>query len=500
VNSITDPAPKGLTTTLLHVVSLQRLVRTVSGRRWRYSTVCLFALVFVGAFGGVASAHAPDEYGHSTYLSVVPNGVQVEMHLTPGPLVGSQLATIVDINKDGTFTDDETRRYGESVAKDLSMTIDGSTRPIVLVTMVIPPLLDVQAGAGVLVFTGIAAGTPVVREVRFVDHHQILKGKTQASVLDSGSLPADMVIDHSIDRGLRFTGSFSASNATSKAQTSSGPAANDSTAIKPTKRLQGLLGTAKSPPAIAIALAIAALLGALHALTPGHGKTIAAAYLIGERATVRDAMILGGSTTITHTASVLFLGAVTIGLADRIDAAVLAQWLRWGSGSLVFGIGIVLLIKRCRKTSTHSHDHPHGRPHGHSLDGEHGHAHDSAHVHGHSHGPSSPSLNHENKSVGVRRLVGLGASGGLVPCPEALGVLIIAVAVHRQVLGMAMIVSFSFGLAAVLVTIGVLLVRARRVVDRFATIPESITARWLPISSALIITALGAALLSGRVV
>jgi nickel/cobalt transporter (NicO) family protein len=305
-----------------------------------------------------------------------------------------------------------------------------------------------------------------------------------------------VVIDHSIDRGLRFTGSFSASNAASKAQTPPGPAANDSTAIKPTKRLQGLLETAKSPPAIAIALAIAALLGALHALTPGHGKTIAAAYLIGERATVRDAMILGGSTTITHTASVLFLGAVTIGLADRIDAAVLGQWLRWGSGGLVFGIGIVLLIKRWRKKGTHSHDHPHG----HSLDGEHGHAHDSAHGRGHSHGTSSTSLNHENKSVGVRRLVGLGASGGLVPCPEALGVLIIAVAVHRQVLGMAMIVSFSFGLAAVLVTIGVLLVRVRRVVDRFATVPESITARWLPILSALIITALGAALLSGRVV
>jgi nickel/cobalt transporter (NicO) family protein len=496
VNSKTDQAGKGLTTTLLHVVSLQRLVRTVSGKRWRCSRVCLLALVFVGAFGGVASAHAPDEYGHNTYLSVIPNGVLVEMHLTPGPLVGSQLATIVDTNKDGTFTDDETRRYGESVAKDLSMTIDGSTRPVGLVTMVIPPLLDVQAGAGELVFTGIAAGTPVVHEVRFVDHHQILKGKTQASVLDSGSLPADVVIDHSIDRGLRFTGSFSASNAASKAQTPPGPAANDSTAIKPTKRLQGLLETAKSPPAIAIALAIAALLGALHALTPGHGKTIAAAYLIGERATVRDAMILGGSTTITHTASVLFLGAVTIGLADRIDAAVLGQWLRWGSGGLVFGIGIVLLIKRWRKKGTHSHDHPHG----HSLDGEHGHAHDSAHGRGHSHGTSSTSLNHENKSVGVRRLVGLGASGGLVPCPEALGVLIIAVAVHRQVLGMAMIVSFSFGLAAVLVTIGVLLVRVRRVVDRFATVPESITARWLPILSALIITALGAALLSGRVV
>jgi nickel/cobalt transporter (NicO) family protein len=209
---------------------------------------------------------------------------------------------------------------------------------------------------------------------------------------------------------------------------------------------------------------------------------------------------LGGSTTITHTASVLLLGGVTIGLADRIDAAVLAQWLRWGSGGLVFGIGIVLLIKRWRKTSTHPHDHTRGHTHGHSSDDEHGHVYDRSHSHGHSHGRVSDSGKHESKSVGVRRLVGLGASGGLVPCPEALGVLIIAVAVHRQALGMAMIVSFSLGLAAVLVTIGVLLVRARRVVDRFATIPESLTNRWVPIFSALIITVLGAALLSGRVV
>jgi nickel/cobalt transporter (NicO) family protein len=500
VNSSSNPARKRVNTLLFRVVASDRHARTVPGQRWRYARICLLALVLVGAFGGSASAHAPDEYGHNTYLSVTPTGVQVEMHLTPGPLVGSQLAVLIDTNKDGTLGDDETRRYGELVANDLSMTVDGSERRVVLVTMVIPPLLDIQAGAGELVFTGIAAGAPVGHEVRFVDHHLVLKGKSQVSILDSGSLPTDLKMDHSIDRGLRFTGSFSTGTTPTNSPTSPSAESQGAAGLQPTKRLQGLLGTAKSPAAMAVALAIAALLGALHALTPGHGKTIAAAYLIGERATVRDAMILGGSTTITHTASVLLLGGVTIGLADRIDAAVLAQWLRWGSGGLVFGIGIVLLIKRWRKTSTHPHDHPHGHTHGHSSDDEHGHIHDRSRSHGHSHGRVSDSGNHGSKSVGVRRLVGLGASGGLVPCPEALGVLIIAVAVHRQALGMAMIVSFSLGLAAVLVTIGVLLVRARRVVDRFATIPESLTNRWLPIFSALIITVLGAALLSGRVV
>jgi nickel/cobalt transporter (NicO) family protein len=490
VKSTSEQVRTGLTTTLLRMVRLPRYVRNVPGTLRRVRKVCLLALAFAAVFVGVANAHQSDEYAHNTYLSVAASGVEVEMQLTPGPLVGSQLAALIDTNHDGTFTENEARRYGESVAQGLSLTVDGTARPVVLVTMMVPPLLDVQAGAGDLVFKGIAAGAPVTHEVRFIDHHQILKGNAQASILDSGSLPTDLIIDRSIDRGLRFTGSFkhaptgaAAIDTPGAASPSKAPAAN-----QPTKRLQGLLGTAKSVPAMAVALAIAALLGALHGLTPGHGKTIAAAYLIGERATVRDALILGGSTTVTHTASVLLLGAATIGLADRIDAAALVQWLRWGSGGLVFGIGIVLLIKRWRRSTPQSHDDEHSHSHGHS------------HSPGHSHGPHSSSSDGARKSVGVRRLIGLGASGGLVPCPEALGVLIISVAVHRQALGMAMIVSFSFGLAAVLVTVGVVLVRARRIVDRFATIPESITNRWLPILSALIITLLGAALLSGRVV
>ncbi len=454
-------------------------------RKPRVIAVGLMGLCFTFGIVDEAGAHAPDEYGHNTYLTVVSTGVQVEMHLTPGPLVASKLVAMIDDNQNGTLSDKEIQHYGQRIAKDLSLSVDSVARPVVLVSMVVPPVLEVTGGGSELIFTGIGAGSAVSKEFRFVDKHRILKGRAQASILDTGSLPPDLAIDHAIDRGLSVTGTFAlagqasrsaslgsaeetvlGSSGTTKTSTSG---ARESPAVKPTKRLQRLLGGATTPGAMMGALAIAALLGALHALTPGHGKTIAAAYLIGERATVRDAFVLGGSVTITHTASVLLLGAITIGLADRIDAAVLAQWLRWGSGSLVFGIGIVLLLRRWRGANghhhssdhrqtpsdlqgTHSHDlvnsadealrnshghsngHPQGHEGGHPHDHSQGHSHDHVrgHSHGHAHGHMHGQAPTKEARAGIKRLVALGASGGLVPCPEALGVLIVAVAIARH--------------------------------------------------------------------
>ena len=93
--------------------------------------------------------------------------------------------------------------------------------------------------------------------------------------------------------------------------------------------------------------------------------------------------------------------------------------------------------------------------------------------------------------LGLRRLIALGASGGPIPFPEALEVLNVAVAVQRQLFGMAMMVSFSVGFASVLVAIGILLVRGRRALDRFSNIPDMITTKWLPVFSAAVVSFLG---------
>jgi nickel/cobalt transporter (NicO) family protein len=456
--------------------------------RWLATAGLILASV-VGV-ASPASAHASDEYGHNTFVSLSADGVRVEMHLTAGPLVGGAVAALIDSNNDDQFSDAEINAYATQIAHDLIVSVDGKPRPLTVTSMVIPSPLAVRSGAGELVFSAIAAGAPARNRVEFVDHHRVLKGNAQASLLDSSALPSDLHIDRSVDRGIALTGRFANNNLVIQvgAPTTAGRSQRNA------RTLKGFLDNANTLGAMAAALGIAALLGALHALTPGHGKTIAGAYLIGENATVRHALVLGAATTITHTGSVLILGAVSIGLAGRVDTTTLANSLRWVSGLLVVGIGLLLFAKRWRGVKVgHSHERDrHDHDHDHQRDHQHDHQHDGHGLH--------DVLRVGAQPVGFRRLVAVGASGGLIPCPEALGVLIIAVAIHRQVFGMALILSFSLGLAAVLVAIGIVLVRARGVIDRVATLPQAITTRWLPLFSAAVVTVLGLLILTGRVV
>jgi nickel/cobalt transporter (NicO) family protein len=406
-----------------------------------------------------------------------------------------------------------------------------------------------------------------VHEFTFIDLHRPLKGPAQVSLLAQSNTPANVNIIRDIERGIRVKASFASkptardatpdvratgsddtrsdmsttalsteistaiSTATSKANstaTSTATSKANSTAtsktVERTRTLQRYLSDASSPWAMAIALGAAALLGAFHALTPGHGKTLAAAYLIGERATVKHAIKLGLSTTVTHTASVVLLGAMSLGFASFIDASELLRALRIGSGLLIVGLGIYLLVKRIRGRNivqaTHSHSaHSHHHSSGHSHSQDHTHDHSLDHVndqsldhvndqsldhagdHANDHaGDHAHDHSRADKPITTRRLIAMGASGGILPCPEALGVLILAVGVRRQVFGMAMIVAFSAGLAIVLVAVGITLVRTRSFVQRFSAIPESVTQTWLPATSALVVTVLGLAILSGRVV
>lgn len=466
------------------------------------------AAVLQAVAAGPASAHAPDEYGHNTYVSITNEGLRIEMHLTPGPLVGDQLVSVIDTNDDDTLSAEEITHYGQRIASDLVVTVDNAPRPVTLLASSQPTTLEVRSGAAELVFTAIAAGPPPKARFSFQDNHAVLKGPAQASVLDEHNLPDDLVINRAVPRAVTVTGTFTqptgtadsiASIGTSGTAATTSPSASSSTSTKRTKRLQRILGASNSIGAVAAALGVATLLGALHALTPGHGKTIAGAYLIGEKATIRHAVILGLSTTITHTASVLILGGVAIGLTGRVDPGSLTNALRWISGALVLGIGLTLLIRRIRN-STAGHGHAQdGHSHtGHIHGGAHTHAHDAhaddAHDHPHDHGGVAPD------AVGVRRLVALGATGGVIPCPEALGVMIVAVSIHRQVFGMAMIIAFSLGLASILVAVGIALVRAKSIINQFAKLPDSVTNRWLPIFSAAVVSLLGLAILSGHVV
>jgi ABC-type nickel/cobalt efflux system permease component RcnA len=185
--------------------------------------------------------------------------------------------------------------------------------------------------------------------------------------------------------------------------------------------------------------------GALHALSPGHGKAMVAAYLVGTRGTTRDAVALGATVTITHTIGVFALGLVTLALSAYVLPEQLYPWLNLVSALLVLSVGAAVLRKRRHALKHHHHHHDH---------------------------------HHHITNKGI---LAMGASAGLIPCPSALVVLLGAVAQHQVGLGLVLITAFSLGLAATLTGLGIVVVRAARVP--------------LPPRAAAVIPALSAALI-----
>jgi nickel/cobalt exporter len=218
-----------------------------------------------------------------------------------------------------------------------------------------------------------------------------------------------------------------------------------------------------------LAAAIAAGLGALHALEPGHGKTIVAAYLVGSKGTVRHALLLGMIVTISHTAGVYLLGVVTLYAQNYILPDRIYPFLGVLSGILIAGMGCYLFLQRC-------------------VGG------DFAHTHSHNlswpAGATKEEARSQSGNVSARQLLVLGITGGIVPCPAALVVLLSAVALHRTSFGLYLIVAFSIGLAAVLIAMGLVAVYAGRMMSRLP-IDGPLVQRWLPMGSAAMIVALG---------
>jgi nickel/cobalt exporter len=227
-----------------------------------------------------------------------------------------------------------------------------------------------------------------------------------------------------------------------------------------------LLADAAAGRGVLVLLLLAAVgWGALHALSPGHGKSMVAAYLVGTRGTPRDALALGATVTVTHTAGVFALGGVALGLSHWILPEDLYPWLTLVSGAMVLAVGAGVLRSRLSPRSDTS-------------EAAHAHAHAHDHAHGHSHDP-----------LPRRSLLLLGASAGIVPCPSALVVLLAAVAQHEIALGLLLIVAFSLGLAATLTTLGLLVVRASRLLQRAR--PGRALTIWMPAVSSLAIVAVG---------
>jgi ABC-type nickel/cobalt efflux system permease component RcnA len=226
--------------------------------------------------------------------------------------------------------------------------------------------------------------------------------------------------------------------------------------------------------------------GAVHALSPGHGKAMVAAYLVGTRGTARDALALGAIVTATHTIGVFALGLVTLALSAYVLPEQLYPWLNLASGLLVVLVGLAVLRvrvrgargRRGRDDHHHHHDHHHRHAHQH-------HHHDGAR---HNHHQAT-------RSTSPRELLAMGASAGLIPCPSALVVLLAAIAQAQVALGLTLIVAFSLGLAATLTFLGLAVVWAGGLAARVRLPPRlrvAVTA--LPALSAVVIVVAGAVL------
>ena len=229
---------------------------------------------------------------------------------------------------------------------------------------------------------------------------------------------------------------------------------------------------------VLLGLAVAFCLGAIHALSPGHGKTIVAAYLVGARGTMKHAIFLGGMVTFTHTVSVFFLGFITLFLSQYVLPEKIYPVLGAISGLSIVWIGAILLYKRAMRLRGHVHEHGHDHPHHHNHD------------HDHSHGPGGHSHVPEG-DITLGSLIALGASGGLVPCPSALVLLLSSVALGRIALGMLLLVSFSAGLAVVLMAIGIAVLYAKHWLPDSEKAARHPAFRLIPVFSAAIIVCLG---------
>jgi len=327
----------------------------------------------------------------------------------------------------------------------------------------------------------------------------------------------------------------------------------------PLSRFTGLIAKDRlAPGVVALALLAALGFGMLHALSPGHGKTVVGAYLVGSRGTARHALLLGAVVTATHTSSVYAIGFVTLYLSEYVVPERIYPWLGIASGALIVAMGLALLVGRLRSSGLahdalarlraagarppalawgeaggvsmararaphpatgggvavagavarvradgpmHVHDDGEGQANGHE------HTHGDAvvpHRHGFGRAHSHRIPGADGEPVRWTQLVGLGVFGGMLPCPSAIVVMLSAVALHRVAFGLLLIVAFSLGLAFVLTAIGLALVWSQRVplvrglfdrADR-ATGAASILVRALPVVAAAFVTAAGAVILA----
>ena len=511
---------------------LSHLARHYRIRKFPLLLSLALALIIVR----VAQAHPADMYLHTHSVSLSPDGIRIIWEFVPGPMIAQMIWYDADQNQDEMVSNEEAWAWTQTVIQNFSAEFDDTPLALdfqgvewpsgipKLITGDEPIRIHLQAGWSIDIAQahqitlhnqynpknsiswfnvygedGVTFEIPEqeggVLRVRF-GFPSTEKTSGQLTTWESGKPSIPWVVE---SLGLGEVAEVAAT----KSQSQSGI----------TSILEGLVRDQQtSSTFILAAMGIAISLGALHALSPGHGKTIVAAYLVGSQGKFYHAVVLGVIVTLTHTGSVIALGLLTLAASRYFMPAHIFPILELISGLLIFFLGIGLLYPRLRswqinRQRQHQIQKRHtvvvrdkagegarlvinqpiqeiGQPHSHDPS-EFGNI------------PTEPSQGNPLAGIRWRSLVTLGISGGLVPCPAAIAILLIAVSINRIAFGLSLIVAFSVGLAMILIAIGVLIIQGKGLFERLQWFDQ--IAYTVPVLSALVVLGAGAVLTAGAI-
>jgi ABC-type nickel/cobalt efflux system permease component RcnA/Tol biopolymer transport system component len=476
------------------------------------------------------AAHPADMYFHTHRVRIMPEGLEVHWELIPGPLIAQSIWYSADSDQDQDISPSEYFDWASSIVQTFSSELDDYPLELSLISVTWPESLEELYSGNESIQIYLEGSWPsgsegigqLVLRNRFNPKNSISWYEIRAEegvrfdtpVQNSGTISLDIGISDNGEypKNLDFWESGTPSLPWVVESVGLGELAEEAAAesqappgggSRPAAILEGLMQQNESSfTFIFSAIALAALLGALHALSPGHGKTIVAAYLVGSQGKFYHAVALGGIVTLTHTGSVFALGLITLSASRYFLAADVFPFLELLSGLLILVLGIGLLYPRLRLWILEINKR---RSSGQKMNVDSGEKGEKLLVidqkieepgPAHSHDPSQmgaiprgPAVGDPLQGIRWRSLIPLAISGGLVPCPDAIAILLIAATINRLAFGLSLIVSFSLGLAVVLIVIGILIVQGKRLFARLRWFNRA--ALIVPIISALIVLSVG---------
>jgi nickel/cobalt exporter len=495
----------------------------------RLLAIAVLAVAAVAILVPAASAHPLGNFTVNRYSGLVlsPGVVDVHYVLDMAEIPTYQVSPQIDVSGDGIESPQEMQAWADRTASDLlsNVTLTESATAVPLtVASASMEFRPGQAGLPILrleaVFTGTLtnSGSIDYRDANYSDRigwKEITVTSQDGVAIAGSSVPAASVSDElqAYPKDL-LTSPLDVTEATFSFHPGQSAALPKPASSAPTVAdapvasggsFAKLVHWKLTPLVLALSLLLAFAFGAVHALGPGHGKTITAAYLVGSDAKSRQATLLGIAVSLMHTGSVLALGLVFLVLAKSFPPEKVYPWLELATGLAALGLGTGLFVMRLR-ARRRGEDPWHGHSHPWDQEADHGHHHE----HGHDHHSQEQGLQpahgsvmllereedpgeHEHvqsptRTLSPKSLAALAVAGGILPSPTAFVVLLGAVRAHRLGYGLSLIFAFSVGLAAALVFVGLFALRARAVVSRH------LRGRWaslIPVVSAMVIMGFG---------